>query len=164
MKSINEKLNFLITDYGFQELEKKNVAYEYSLILRNKYVELAFLSSIGSISLPDIVFKISKREYDLNNLSYQNKLKEIYKSNYNRTNPISEKVVNKYVRERKYNETELIRDVEKRGQSDIDELIKEISKIFKDNPTILKGDKYPFFKAKLIRIKSQLTKMRIKNS
>jgi len=29
-----------------------------------------------------------------------------------------------------------------------------IYKIFRDNPTILKGVKYPFFKAKLIRIKA----------
>ncbi len=156
IKVINENLNFLFSDYGFQKPEIKNIAYEYSCSLKNNYVELIFLTELGSISIPHIIFKISKTKYDLNNLSEKNKLKETTENNYNRTNPITEKLVNRYVREKIYYDTELINDFKTNGKSDISDLILEIAKIFKNNPTILKGDRFPFFKAKWRKFKSLL--------
>ena len=161
IKEINENLDFLFSDYGFQKPVIKNIAYEYSCILKNKNVELIFLTELRSISVPDIIFKISRTQYDLNNLSEKNKLKEITENNYNRTNPITENLVNQYVRKKIYNDTELINDFETIGKSDINDLILEIAKIFKDNPTILKGNRFPFFKAKWKKFKSQLPTMGI---
>lgn len=163
IKVINENLSFLFTDYGFQKPDVKNIAYEYSCNLKNDNVELIFLTELGSISIPYIIFKISKTKYDLNNLSEKNRLKEIIENNYNRTKPITEKFVTQYTQEKKFNDKELMNDYEKNGKSDINDLILEIAKIFKNNPTILKGDRFPFLKAKWKRFKSQLLTMHLKN-
>jgi len=147
IKSSEKELNFLLTDFGF-ESEVKNTAYEYSIIFKKEKIELRFLTELGNISVPHMEFKISKTIFNLKRLSNQDNLEKIIEKNYNRTHPIMEKEVKEYLRENKHNYSESEKDFNKNGMNDIDEFLKEVAEILKNNEQILKGYMFPFIKAR----------------
>ena len=147
-KQAHQHLAFLVTDYGFQEVEN-SVAYEYSLIFKSKKVHLEFLTEMGDISLPALKYLIYGINVDLNKFSKDQKLSGLYRKNNSRTDPKMEKFVKNYSADHTFNDADLKKDFEREGVGEIEALLQEIQVILKSNPTLITGGIIPIIKSKI---------------
>ena len=150
----NKYFDFLITDYGFENIPEYNVSYEFHFGYRKSNIEINFACEADGDSLPWVTlndygntFKIGEKEYPksyhLTQIEVPGLMKEVFVNRNERHNPKVQRFVDAFVSKKvDYAKAhkELEQDYEDIGRNELNTVVKEYAEIIKRHPQILSGD------------------------